>query len=333
MCCQFMKATLRGDLAEFESCLAGMLNSNGGFTSLCKHFGETFVTAAAECGHLHIVNAILDRWGKKLVSPVVSRPRNIAQDLLWVAFRDGHFELAVRVLLEGDISRYPKMGSERRFVRPEVLMCPAEFFRNVLRVIVERFDKTRQKINDEWFKRVLVEAITFRSRRHMETLLDEVDPSRLRRSVNFIDHPDLMEAVLRSRSASILRCVLIRYPEVAIDNAECDPAVVIKKYHWPAGARLTVEAGVKCKGSMPPEHAGILTLPSAHVRRQSLPVWPPTLNKTPSPFTFTVPGRKVSDCRPSEYQEPTVRKCQQAASSRKSQAPLSLRMAMIIHPK
>ena len=260
MCCQFMKATLRGDFEEVESCLAAMLNSNGGFTSLCKHFGETFLTAAAECGHLHIVNAILDGWGKRLVSPVVGRRRNIAQDLLWVAFRDGHFEMAVRVLLEGDISRYPKMGREKRFVRPEVFMCTAEFLRKVLRVIVEHLEKTRQKINDEWFKRVLVQAIKLRRRRHVETLLDEIDPSRLRREVHFIDHPDFMEAVLRSRSASILRCVLIRYPETAIGNAECDPAVVIKKYHWPTGARLLVEAGVKCKDGVPPEHAGILTL-------------------------------------------------------------------------
>ena len=70
MSCQFMKATMR-DLAEMESCLAGMLNSNGGLTTCCKHFGETFLTAA-ELGHLHIVNAIIDWWEKRLLAPFVS---------------------------------------------------------------------------------------------------------------------------------------------------------------------------------------------------------------------------------------------------------------------
>ena len=62
-------------------------------------------------------------------------------------------------------------------------------------MIAGRLDTTGQKINDGWLKRVLMEAIKFRRRRHVKTLLDEIDPSRLRRAVNFIDHPDLIEAV------------------------------------------------------------------------------------------------------------------------------------------
>ena len=101
-------------------------------------------------------------------------------------------------------------------------------------------------------------AVKLHSRAHVDVLLDEMDPNRS--GDIFTDHPWLMSAVFRSRCASILRCILVRYPEAAILNAQCDPAVVIKSYHSLAGARLLVEAGAKCKGSVPTEHAGILTL-------------------------------------------------------------------------
>ena len=113
-------------------------------------------------------------------------------------------------------------------------------------------------MNPQWSKQVLENAIKLRKRHHMQVLLDELDPNRS--GISFTDHPWLMQAVFRSRCASILRCVLVRYPEAAIRNAQCDPAVVIRNYHWPAGARLLVEAGVKCKGTVPAELAGILTL-------------------------------------------------------------------------
>ena len=146
-----------------------------------------------------------------------------------------------------------------RLVRPEVF-CTAEFLRKVILAIVDRLDRLGYKLNPRcpWLKVVLENAMKFHSRPHVEVLLDEMDPNRS--GDIFTDHPWLMPAVFRSRCASILRCVLIRYPEAAIRNAECDPAVVINSYHWPAGARLLVEAGAKCKGGVPAEHVGILTL-------------------------------------------------------------------------
>ena len=260
---QGLQASQRGDLAEVERCYAAWKSNDtedccSDDDCYCGGLLTSGLEVAARNGHLHIINPILDWLGERSDAPVLRCLPDIAEKLLWVACRDGHLELAVKMLWKGDFAcGKVKMFDVLRPVRPEAFLCTGEFFRKILQVLIERLDKTGQKINADWFKRVLVEAIKFRRRCHVETLLDEIDPDLLGRAVNFTDHPDLMQAVLRSRSTSILRCVLIRYPEAAIHNAECDPAVVIKKYHWPTGARLLVEAGVKCKDGVPREHAGI----------------------------------------------------------------------------
>ena len=176
-----------------------------------------------------------------------------------IACRNGNIDMAVSMLWAMDVVWAPKHPRRisKQLVRPEVI-CMAEFLRKVILVIMDRLDNAGLKMNPEWCKQVLENAIKLRKRHHVEVLLDELDLNRS--GIIFTDHPWLMRAVLRSRCASILRCVLVRYPEAAVCNAECDPAVVIESYDWPAGARLLVEAGVQCKGSVPAERAGILTL-------------------------------------------------------------------------
>ena len=53
---------------------------------------------------------------------------------------------------------------------------------------------------------------------------------------------------------------LIRYPEDPGNNTDWDPILAIEDYHWPAGARLLVEAGAKIRGKIPPKFVGLLSL-------------------------------------------------------------------------
>ena len=258
LCCKLIQASIRGDMAEVERCLAIEGNRMHLF---CPHVNEYVVKAAAEYGHTHVIDTILAVWGRK--SSCYGRRQHFdwqREEALWIACRNGNLKMAVSMLWAiNDISCPKRSLKSSRLVRPEVI-CTAEFLRKVILAIVERLDRLGYKLNPRcpWLKVVLENAMKFHSRPHVEVLLDEMDPNRS--GDIFTDHPWLMPAVFRSRCASILRCVLIRYQEAAIRNAECDPAVVINSYHWPAGARLLVEAGAKCKGGVPAEHVGILTL-------------------------------------------------------------------------
>ena len=256
-CCKLIQASMRGDMAEVERYLA---IQEKGMCLFCPHVKEYVVKAAAEHGHTHIVDTILAEWQKKASSFERQLIRWEREEILWIACRDGNLEMAVSMLWAmNDFVGSEQSPQSSRLVCPEII-CTAEFLRKVISAIVERLDRLGYKMNARcrWIKVVLENAIKFHSRPHVDVLLEEMDPNRS--GDIFTDHPWFMSAVFRSRCASILRCVLVRYPEAAIHNTECDPAVVIKSYHWPAGARLLVEAGAKCKGSVPAEHAGILTL-------------------------------------------------------------------------
>ena len=262
LCCKLIQASMRGDMEEVERCLATEWSDMHLF---CSHVNEYAVKAAADHGHMHIVNTLFVKWG--WISRRCERQFIVdfrRDEVLWSACRDDNLELAVSTLFAGD----DFMRSNQSLslvpcnclpIRPEVFGT-AEFLRKVISAIVDRLDRLGHKLNPggKWLKMVLANAIKLSSRPHVEVLLDKMDPNQS--GDIFTDHPWLMPAVFQSRCASILRCILIRYPEAAIRNAECDPAVVINSYHWPAGARLLVEAGAKCKGSVPAEHSGILTL-------------------------------------------------------------------------
>ena len=258
VCCKLLQASMSEDLVEVERCLA-VEEVGSGYGICCPHFGEKFAIAAAQCGHKHVVKSLLQWQSRRNDRSVKWMVPWEQEEVLWIACRNGNVDLAVSMLWAMDIvlSRKPPRRRSERLLRPEVI-CTAKFLKEVVMVIMERLDNAGLKMNPRWFEQVLDDAIKFRKRHHVEALLDQVDPDRC--GINFVDQPWLMPAVFRSRCASILGCILVRYREAAIDNAECDPVVVIKKYHWPTGARLLVEAGAKCKDSVPPEHAGILTI-------------------------------------------------------------------------
>ena len=266
LCCKLIQASMRGDMAEVERCLP---IEGSGVHLFCSHVSEYVVKAAADHGHTHIVNTLFAKW--EWISSGCERffSADLGRDeVLWVACRDDNLEMAVSMLFVGDDfmrsnQSLPLVPCPCLPIRPEVFGT-AEFLRKVISAIVERLGRLGHKLNPggRWLKMVLENAIKLHSRPHVEVLLDEMDPNQS--GDIFTDHPWLMPAVFQSRCASILRCILIRYPEAAIHNADCDPAVVIKSYHWPAGARLLVEAGAKCKGGVPAEHSGIVTLSLEH---------------------------------------------------------------------
>ena len=256
-CCKLIQASMRGDLAEVERYLAVQEKRMRLF---CPHVNEYVVKAAAEHGHTHIVDTILAEWQRRASSLERLIIHWTREEMLWTACRDGNLEMAVSMLLAiDDIFGSKHSPRSSRLVCPEIF-CKAEFLRKVISAVVARLDRLGYKMNPgcPWIKVMLENAVKLHCRPHVEVLLNEMDPNQS--GDIFTDHPWLMSAVFRSRCASILRCVLVRYPEAVICNAECDPAVVIKSYHWPAGARLLVEAGAKCKGGVPAEHGGILTL-------------------------------------------------------------------------
>ena len=256
LCCNLLRASMNGDLAEVEKLLAV---DGAGRKMFCPHVEERFAKAAAKCGHTHIVEAFFNKWraenldrdGRQLIA--LQR-----EEALCIACQNGNLDLAVSMLSGMDIIWDPNQPPLRS---PSVLLpkvfftCTAKFLSKIIRVEKERLDNAGLQINPWWFENVLENAIRLRNRHHVETLLDELDPNRSK-----IDFTPLMPAVFRSRCASILRCVLIRYPEAATRNPGCDPVLVIENWHWPAGARLLVEAGVKWKGRPPAEHAGVFTL-------------------------------------------------------------------------
>ena len=239
LCCELIQASMRGDMAGVERCPAFRGNKIHWF---CPHVNEYVVKAAAEHGHTHIVNILLAERRRKTSSceRLWKGMDWRREEVLWIACRDDNLEMAVSALWAvDDLLRSnqspPSAPISCLPIRPEVF-CTAEFLRKVISEIVERLGRLGHKLNPRcpWLKEVLGNAIKLHSHPHVEVLLDEMDPNRS--GDFFTDHPWLMSAVFRSRCASILRCVLVRYPEAVIRNVECDPAVVLKSYHWPAGS-------------------------------------------------------------------------------------------------
>ena len=216
VCCKLLQACMSGDLLEVERCLA-VEEVGSGYGLSCPHFGEKFAIAAAQCGHTHVVKTLLKWQSRRNDRSVKWMVAWQQEEVLWIACRNGNVDLAVSMLWAMDIvwSRKPPRRRSERLMRPEVI-CTAKFLKKVVTVIMERLDNAGLKMNPRWFEQVLDDAIKFRKRHHVEALLDQVDPDRC--GINFVDQPWLMPAVFRSRCASILVCILIRYREAAIDK-------------------------------------------------------------------------------------------------------------------
>ena len=258
LCCTLIRASARGDLETVKSCLAVKEFQSFPVSTFCHHVREWAVRIAAQYGHTPIVEAYFVEWEKRAKYDDWMNIYLLRRDVLAIACRSSNFEMVVSLLRIRNENWDEELSElfNFNFVRSE-LYCTTEFLRKVSLVVRENRESYGDQINSRWLPEVLKSAVKFRSLPHVETVLDEMDPNRSGRV--FTDHPWLMCAVFKSRCASILRCVLVRYPEVFIHDAQSDPVALINEYCWPAGARLLVEAGAKCKGGVPAQHAGILT--------------------------------------------------------------------------
>ena len=257
-CCKLIRASARGDLEKVKRCLA--VEKDIKKQMFCDHIKDSAARVAAQYGHTHVVDALFAEWERR----AGSLDSNLSfawlrQHVLYIACRSGNLEMAVSMLR---IRTRNDVWDEQEMLRPPMLCpedyCTTEILRKVVLVMRESLDDAGHKMSPRWLKQLLENAIQCRSLPHLETVLDEMDPNQSGKI--FTDHPWLMSALFRSRCASILRCVLLRYPKVFIRDAKSNPVAVINEYYWPTGARLLVEAGAKCEGSVPAEHAGILTL-------------------------------------------------------------------------
>ena len=258
LCCTLIRASARGDLETVKSCLAVKEFKSFTKSTYCHHVRECAARIAAQYGHTHIVEAYFVEWEKRAEDNDWVIIDWLRRNLLAIACRSSNFDMIVSLLRVRNENWDQELSDLFNFtlVRSE-LYCTTDFLRKVSLVVHENRESYGDQINSRWLPEVLKSAIKFRSLPHVETVLDEMDPNRSGKV--FTDHPWLMCAVFKSRCASILRCVLVRYPEVFIHNAQSDPVVLINEYCWPNGARLLVEAGAKCKGGVPAQHAGILT--------------------------------------------------------------------------
>ena len=251
---ELLSASLRGDLAEVDRLLVeGGSTRPGwcGFESLLSSDGDDLdpIAAAAELGHTAIVERLL------VSSKRDSHCLAFGEARLWnIACQRSNLAMAANLFSRTDITWFLKAGLECvLFVSTS---GTPEFFRGALSMITARLGEAGHKLNLDWLSKMLDYTILHRRRHHVTILLDEIDQDRN----PFFEHPRIIQSILFSRSAVILRDVLIRYPEDPGNNTDWDPILAIEDYHWPAGARLLVEAGAKIRGKIPPKFVGLLSL-------------------------------------------------------------------------
>ena len=255
---ELFSASLRGDVAEVERLLARIstLPESG-----CSRFLDVLLPfqwndldplkAAAELGHTAVVNALLANSTPQH-RPTV-RCFNCYEGVFSIACRRSNYTMAANMLSMLGIKCFLR---ENREWLSDCLRGTPEFLRGILSLSRSLLSEAGHEFNPRWLRHMLNYAILHKGRHHVGVLLDEIDQHRSL----FDEYPWNMEAILRSRSAAILRDLLIRYPEAPTDCADCDPLFAIQDYLWPMGARLLVEAGAEIKGKVPPKFARLLSL-------------------------------------------------------------------------
>ena len=258
---ELLSSSLRGDVAEVERLLARIstLPENDvllarflGFEVLLPFPWNNFnpIKAAAEFGHTAVVKALLtsSTGEHRLACGCID-----CELVFKIACRRSNYTMAANML---------SMLCIRCPLR-ETMECLSvcvegtpEFLRGILSLSRSLLSEAGHEFNPRWLRHMLNYAILHKGRHHVGVLLDEIDQHRSL----FDEYPWNMQAILRSRSAAILRDVLIRYPEAPTVCADCDPLVAIQDFHWPMGARLLVEAGAKTQGKVPPKFVGLLSL-------------------------------------------------------------------------
>ena len=254
-----LSASLRGDVSEVEQIIARVSTYPGTWV----HFEAVLlplqwddlnpIKAAAEFGHTAVVNALLacSTRQHRLAFGWFDREPGV----FGVACRRSNYAMAASLLSMVDITCFLRVNEECLW---ECVHGTSEFLRGILSLSRSRLSEAGHEFNPGWLWDMLNYAILHKGRHHVGVLLDEIDQHRSL----FDEYSWDMEAILRSRSAAILRDVLIRYPEAPSNNAAYgwDPLVAIQDYHWPMGARLLVESGAKIQGKVPPKFAGLLSL-------------------------------------------------------------------------
>ena len=206
--------------------------------------------AAAELGHTAVVNALLasSTLHHRLAYRCIDR-----EEVFSIACRKSNYTMAANMLSMLGINCFLRKNREWL---SNCLRGTPEFLRGILSLSRSLLSEAGSEFNPRWLRHMLNYAILYKGRHHVGALLDEIDQHRSL----FYYYPWNMEAILRSRSAAILRDVLIRYPEAPTDCTDCDPLVAIQDYHWPMGARLLVEAGAEIEGKVPSKFARLLSL-------------------------------------------------------------------------
>ena len=184
--------------------------------------------------------------------------------ILSVAWRKGDFPMASSVLsalCTGVDAKAEPWQIQFSFIYSASLrdtaLCPAQFLESILAWTKANIssDAYGHKIYLEWLGEIARVAIWLHGRPQLEILLDEID-----RSGNlFQDFPGLLSEVLHSKSTSILRFFILRYPEASINHTRSDPVRVLQDHHWTVGARILVEAGAATKFNIPQEYAEVFS--------------------------------------------------------------------------
>ena len=201
------------------------------------------IKAAAELGHTDVVERLI-AFG------------HFSDDGIWsIACRRRNLAMVESLLSKMDITRLLSADVAMDCLL-DCVLSSTDFFRRVLSLMKARLGEAGLKIMPRWLNIILDDAIFCHRREIVAILLGVIDQDRS--VVN--DYRLDMETVLRARSAAILRDVLIQCPEVICNNPDWDPLLAIQAFHWPVGARLLVEAGVKIKGKVPLKFVGLLSL-------------------------------------------------------------------------
>ena len=230
------------------------------FMSKCQRIIEKI----AELGRIDLVQALLAELQSEVrINEGDGTDLFMARlAVLKAACRKGDFPMASSVLTDVCIALDEKseVKDSFRFIFSRILngntFCPVQFLESILVWMKASVGNTGCKIDPKWFGALLCHSIHFHRRPHLEIVLDEID----RIGNVFKDFPWFLSEVLRSKSASILRIVLLRYPGAFIHDTGSDPVQVIRDHHWTVGARLLVEAGAVPKGNVPQEYSELFKL-------------------------------------------------------------------------
>ena len=233
----------------------------------CMSKCQDLIEKIAELGRFDLVEALIGELQSKVGKVLETMPMimvGLAMGILRVAWRKGDFPMASSVLSALCTCADAKEPCQIQlsFICAASLhdtaLCPAQFLESILAWTRANIasDAYGHKIYLKWLGKMARVAIWLHGRPQLEILLDEID----RIGDLFQDFPGLLSEVLHSKSTSILRFFILRYPEASINHTRSDPVRVLQDHHWTVGARILVEAGAATSFNIPQEYAEVFKL-------------------------------------------------------------------------